>query len=70
MVAMAHTDDWLGTDHLVELSLVWMRANGANPEWQDRISIVRMAVDLAADILMTFGLRTEQAVASPFAGGG
>lgn len=70
LVAMARTGDWLRTDHLVELSLVWMRANGAHPEWRDRIGIVRMAVDLAPDILATFGLRTERAVASLFTGGG
>jgi hypothetical protein len=34
LVTMARTGDWLRTDHLVELSLVWMRANGANPEWR------------------------------------
>jgi hypothetical protein len=70
LVAMARTGDWLRTDHLVELSLVWMRANGANPEWRDRIGIVRMAVDLAPDILTTFGVSTEKAVASLFTGGG
>ncbi|OYD60105.1 UNVERIFIED_ORG: hypothetical protein BDU10_9433 [Burkholderia sp. CF145] len=70
LVAMARTGDWLRTDHLVELSLVWMGANGAHPEWRDRISIVRMAVDLAPDVLVTFGLRTEEAVASLFTDGG
>jgi hypothetical protein len=70
LVAMARTGDWLRTDHLVELSLVWMRANGAHPEWRDRISIVRMAVDLAPDVLVTYGLRTEEAVASLFTDGG
>ncbi|BDC45526.1 hypothetical protein PTKU15_88230 [Paraburkholderia terrae] len=47
-----------------------MRANGARPEWRDRISIVRMAVDLAPDVLLTFGLSTEKAVASLFTAGG
>ncbi|AUT76386.1 hypothetical protein [Paraburkholderia hospita] len=70
LVAMARTGDWLRTDHLVELSLVWMHANGAQPEWPDRISIVRMAVDLAPDILATFELRTEKALASLFTDGG
>ncbi len=70
LVAMARTGDWLRTDHLVELSLVWMRANGANPEWRDRIGIVRMAADLAPDILATFGLRTEKALALLFTNGG
>jgi hypothetical protein len=70
LVAMARTGDWLRTDHLVELSLVWMRANGANPEWRDRIGIVRMALDLAPDILATFGLSTEKAVALLFTNGG
>jgi hypothetical protein len=70
LVAMARTGDWLRTDHLVELSAIWMRANGAQPEWRDRISIVRMAVDLAPDVQATFGLRSEQALASLFTGGG
>lgn len=70
LVAMARTGDWLRTDHLVELSLHWMRANGAQPEWRDRISIVRMAVDLAPEVLVMFGLKTEKAVASLFTDGG
>ena len=70
LVAMARTGDWLRTDHLVELSLVWMRANGANPEWRDRIGIVHMAVNLAPEVLATFELRTEEAVASLYTGGG
>ncbi|WP_225032031.1 hypothetical protein [Paraburkholderia sp. XV] len=67
---MARTSHGLRTDHLVELSLVWMRANGADPEWRDRINIVRMAVDLAPDVLVTFELTTEKAVASLFTNGG
>ncbi|BCF94952.1 hypothetical protein [Paraburkholderia largidicola] len=70
VAAQARTGDWLRTDHLVELSLLWMRANGAHPEWRHRISIVRMAVDLAPDVLVTFGLGTEKAVASLFTDGG
>ncbi|MBN3760767.1 hypothetical protein [Burkholderia sp. Ac-20365] len=61
---------WLRTDHLVELSLVWMRANGVNPEWRDRIGIVRMAVDRAPDSLAMFGLTTEKAMALLFTNGG
>ncbi|MHB9842093.1 hypothetical protein Q8F57_045825 [Paraburkholderia terrae] len=70
LVAMARTGDWLRTDHLVELSCIWMHANGAHPEWRDRISIVRMAVDLAPDVLATSGLRTEKALAPLFTDGG
>ncbi|WP_109484188.1 hypothetical protein [Paraburkholderia sp. C35] len=69
LVAMARTGDWLKTDHLIELSLVWMRDNGANPEWRDRIGILRMAAGLAPDILATFGLRTDQTLALLFTNG-
>jgi hypothetical protein len=70
LVAMARTGDWLRTDHLVELSLIWMHANGAQPEWRDHISIVRMAAELAPDVLATFGLRTGEALALLFTDGG
>jgi hypothetical protein len=70
LVATARTGDRLRKDHLVELSLVWSHANGPQPEWRDRISIVRMAIDLAPDVLATFELKTAKALASLFADGG
>ncbi|WP_162601040.1 hypothetical protein [Paraburkholderia sp. C35] len=67
LVSMARTQDWLNTGHLVELSRIWMHANGAICDWQERIEIARMAADLAPDILATFGLDTEKALTALFA---
>ncbi|WP_109477281.1 hypothetical protein [Paraburkholderia sp. C35] len=69
LVSMARTQDWLNTGHLVELSRIWMNANGAICDWQERIGIARMAADLAPDILAAFGLDTEKALTALFADG-
>ncbi|AUT60247.1 hypothetical protein [Paraburkholderia terrae] len=69
LVAMARTGDWLKTDHLVELSRIWLHANGAQFEWQERISIARIAAEFAPDVLATIELRTEKTLASLFTDG-
>ena len=56
LVSMARTGDWLNTGHLVELARIWMNANGAGCDWQDRVVIARMAADFASDVLATFNL--------------
>ncbi|BFG74306.1 hypothetical protein PTKU46_23390 [Paraburkholderia terrae] len=60
LVAMAGTGDWLKTDHLVELSRIWLHANGAQFEWQERINIARIAAEFAPDVLATIELRTKR----------
>lgn len=69
LVAMARTGDWLRTDHLVELSRIWMHANGAQSEWKERIGIARIAAEFAPDVLATIDLRTEKTLASLFTDG-
>ena len=46
-VSMARTGNWLNTGHLVEPGRIWMHANGAQCEWQDRGVIAHMAADFA-----------------------
>jgi hypothetical protein len=60
LVSMARTGDWLNTGHLVELARIWMNANGAGCDWQDRVVIARMAADFAPDVLATFNLTSEK----------
>ncbi|AXF05773.1 hypothetical protein CUJ88_45950 (plasmid) [Paraburkholderia hospita] len=68
-VAMARTGDWLKTAHLVELARIWMDANGAGSDWQERIAVTRMAADLAPDVLAASGLMTEKALTPLFTDG-
>lgn len=56
LVAMARTGEWLRTDHLVESSRIWLRANGATCDWQDRVALAGAAVRFAPDILAAFKL--------------
>jgi hypothetical protein len=46
-VSMARTGNWLNTGHLVEPGRIWMNANGARCDWQDRVVIAHMAADFA-----------------------
>jgi len=69
LVAMARTGSWLRTDHLVESSRIWLKANGATCHWQDRIALAGAAAELAPGILRTFPLATERSLAQLFADG-
>jgi hypothetical protein len=68
-VSMGRTGDWLNTGHLVELVRVWMNANGAWCDWQDRVVIARIAADFAPDVLATFSLTSGKMLASRYADG-
>ena len=68
-VSMVRTSDWLNTGHLVELARLWMHANGARCDWQDRVVIAHMAADFAPDVLATLNLTSEKMLASLFADG-
>jgi len=63
LVSMARTGDWLNTGHLVELARLWMHANGARCDWQDRVVIAHMAADFAPDVLATLNLTSEKMLA-------
>jgi hypothetical protein len=67
-VSMVRTGDWLNTGHLVELARLWMHANGARCDWQDRVVIAHMAADFAPDVLATLNLTSEKMLASPVYG--
>jgi hypothetical protein len=69
LVAMARTGDWLKTAHLVELAHIWMNANGAWCDWQERVAIARMAARLAPDILTASSLTTEKMLVQLFTDG-
>jgi hypothetical protein len=69
LVATARSGKWLRTDHLVESTRIWLKANGANCEWQDRVHLARMAAELAPRMLATFALTTERALAPLFTDG-
>ena len=69
LVSMARTGDWLNTGHLVELARIWMNANGAGCDWQDRVVIARMAADFGPDVLATFNLTSKKMLAPQFADG-
>lgn len=59
LVSVVQTGDWLETDRFVELSRIWMHANGAQFEWQDNNAIARTAADFAPDAFAAFDLKTE-----------
>lgn len=69
LVAMARNGAWLRTDHLVESSRIWLKANGVTCTWQDRIALAAAAAQLAPHILETFNLKTEQSLVPLFADG-
>jgi hypothetical protein len=69
LVAMARTGAWLRTDHTVESSRIWMRANGVTCDWQDRVALAGAAARLAPDILESFNLTTEQSLVPLFCDG-
>ncbi|WP_168788766.1 hypothetical protein [Paraburkholderia aromaticivorans] len=68
-VAMARTDSWVRTDHLVEFSRIWLKGNGTTCHWQDRIALAGAAAELAPVLLRTFPLTTERSLAPLFADG-
>ncbi|MFM0258044.1 hypothetical protein [Paraburkholderia sediminicola] len=69
LVAMARTGEWLRTDHLVESARIWLQANGARCDWQDRVHLARMAAKLAPSVHASFALTTEPALAPLFTDG-
>jgi hypothetical protein len=69
LVGMARTGEWLRTDHLVESARIWMKANSARVDWQDRIALARTAAELAPAILGSFQLSTERSLAPLFIDG-
>ncbi|MFM0506702.1 hypothetical protein [Paraburkholderia sp. RL17-373-BIF-A] len=68
-VAMARTGEWLRTDHLVESVRIWMQANGATCDWQDRVALAQTAAELAPNVLASLQLATEQSPAQLFVDG-
>jgi hypothetical protein len=66
---MARTGDRLRTGHLVELARIWMHANGARCDWQERVAFARMAADLAPAVLAAFTLTTEKVLTPLFTDG-
>jgi hypothetical protein len=69
LVAMARTGEWLRTDHLVESARIWMTANGAECDWQDRVALAQTAAEIAPKVLASFQLATEQSLAPLFTDG-
>lgn len=69
LVAMAKTGNWLRTDHLVESTRIWMTANGARCDWQDRVALAQTAAELAPSVLASFQLATEQSLVPLFSDG-
>jgi hypothetical protein len=69
LVAMARSGEWLRTDHLVESARIWLKANGATCDWQERVELARVASELASGVLASFALTTEQSLVPLFADG-
>jgi hypothetical protein len=69
LVSMARTGNGLRTGHLVELAHIWMNANGARCDWQERVATARMAADLAPDVLAASSLTTEKMLVQLFTDG-
>ena len=49
LVARARTGDWLRTDHAVELLNIWVRGNGAQVNWLDRVHLGALSEKVALD---------------------
>jgi hypothetical protein len=52
LVAMARTDTWLRTDHLVESALIWVASNGADCAWSERAEFARASAGLASELVL------------------
>lgn len=57
LVAMARSGEWLRTDHLVESARIWLKANGATCEWQERVRLARVAAELLPPCSLRLHLR-------------
>jgi hypothetical protein len=69
LVAMARTGACLRTDHLVELSRIWLKANGATCHWQDQVALEAAAARLAPGVLRSFQMTDERSLAPLFTDG-
>ena len=69
LVARARTGEWLRTDHLVESGRIWCKANGAHLDWQERVPLGQIAVDLAPQVMETFDLMMERSLVPLFIDG-
>lgn len=49
LVARARTGEWLRTDHLVELTRIWLAGNGATADWSDRVQLGARSATVAPD---------------------
>ncbi|CAG9243078.1 hypothetical protein [Paraburkholderia caribensis] len=70
LAAWIRTGAWLRTDHLIESTYIWLRANRLAGDWQDRVSVARAAADGAPTILASVHVTTEAEIALLFAEGG
>jgi hypothetical protein len=66
LVARAMTGEWLRTDHLVASMRVWLGGNRRECDWQDRLTIARLAADLAPEVLTSFQLTAKIDLAALF----
>ncbi|WP_168794436.1 hypothetical protein [Paraburkholderia aromaticivorans] len=69
LVAMARTSAWLRTDHLVESGRIWCKANRVRSDWQERVSLGQIAVELAPQVMESSGLTKEQSLVPLFVDG-
>ncbi|CAE6875039.1 hypothetical protein R69746_08718 [Paraburkholderia aspalathi] len=49
LVARTRAGDWLRTDHVVELLDIWLRGNGAQANWLDRVHLGALSEKVALD---------------------
>ncbi|KAE8753863.1 hypothetical protein FSO04_42870 [Paraburkholderia madseniana] len=49
LVARARSGDWLRTDHTVELLDIWVKGNGAQANWLDRVHLGALSEKVALD---------------------
>jgi hypothetical protein len=66
---MARTGEWLRTGQFVESARIWMTANGAKCDWQDRVALAQTAAEFAPKVLASFQIATEQSLTPLFADG-
>ncbi|MFM0185018.1 hypothetical protein PQR25_04470 [Paraburkholderia nemoris] len=49
LIALARTGGWLRTDHVVESLTIWLKGNGAQASWLDRMQLGVLSEKIALD---------------------
>ena len=69
LVARARTGGWLRTDHVVELLDIWLKGNGAQANWQDRLYLGALSKNVALDFAGLPGFADSDSLAQLFTDG-